>query len=214
MPKKKRTKKENGLVNFADVVEEAFGGASGGLQPPLLWVGFDPIDIRLFTPEMAPVETHWYSVDGTRRQFLCNGQPCAFCLAKVNVTRVLLLPVLDAVEREIAILPIPRDYKAGGLMDAIRPFMGKDAKDGLLEIARTRSRRYQVTPLSTDDDTDQGDDIIKSFLARTKDMDEDELASCYRSVFSSSSNQELLRDHPKLATRIRHRYQDLDLETL
>ena len=211
MPEKKKV---DGLVDIAEIAKADLGTSPEGQPPPLLRVGQEPLDIRVFTLQSVEAHMHWMQVDGSWMTFLCNDKPCTLCMAKNSPIKVLLLPVLDAVAREVGLLAIPRNRRAGSLLDALRPFLKEDAGNQLLEVSRSSSRRHQVTPLAADDDLDLGDDIIRAFLGRLDGMSGDDLTALYRGVYRRLTNQELLRDFPELAARIRHRHPDLDLKKL
>lgn len=202
------------LINISKLAEAEFNSPVAGPTLPLLRVGREPLDVRLFSLQSVEAEIHWCNVDGGWLTLSCNGKPCALCLARNSKTKVLLLPVLDAVAREVGLLPVPRDRRPGGLFDALRPYLKAKMGDKLLEISKTTSRRHQVVPLATDGDIDLGDDVVRAFLGRLEGMSGEDLAALYRGVYRSLTNAELLRDFSDLTTRIRHRHPDMDLEKL
>jgi len=159
------------------------------------------------------VGIHWYRDQGWL-VFRCNDEPCVFCLAKHRRQQVLLLPVLDAVNQEVSLLPVPRENRAGSLLDALRPYLRQDTGKALLEIFRSSTRRYQVMPLAGADRLDLGDEVIQSFVHRLRGMSPAEVGDYFRSSYRKLSNRELLRDFPELAARIKHRRPDLDLDRL
>lgn len=214
--KKRRAKKDSEksvLLDIRKIAEEQHDSSPVGLSLPMLRIGSDPLDIRIFTPQCVEAQMHWFQVDEGWITPLCNLDTCVLCRARYRPTETLLLPVLDAVAREIGILSVPRDRRAGSLLSVLSPFFRDENLGSLLEVSRNRSRRHEVIQLDGGD-LDLGEEVIRKFLASTKNMSVADLETLYRSVYQKLSNQELLRDFPELGTRILNREPDLDLTKL
>ena len=211
--KSKREREESVLLDIRKIAEEQHETSPTGFSLPMVRIGGDPRDIRIFTTECISALMHWLRFDEGWFTILCNLTPCALCRARYSPTEVLLLPVLDAVEREIGILSIPQDRRPGSLLRVLTPFLCDENIGSLLEVSRLRSKRYEITQLAGSD-LDLGDDVIRKFLAITENMSAADLKTLYRGVYQTASNQEILRDFPEVKTRILHREPKLDLTKL
>lgn len=186
-------------------------------------LGYDPVHLRLFTGDAHPALIHWPRVEGRPLPFLCNDPAwqareqrrprCAFCRAGVSREERLLLPACEVVDDEVVLLAIPRSGSPGSLLQALRPHFKPEFDTQLLEIRKRPTGRYEAIRLAGRD-LDLSDEAIKTFLARTVDLSPQELGDYFRQAYRQVANQELLRDLPELAKRIRNREPELDLSEL
>ncbi|TAK25730.1 MAG: hypothetical protein EPO40_22030 [Myxococcaceae bacterium] len=178
---------------------------------------FDPqlTLVRFVTRVLVPASIHTYVPAGSSKLTLhCNGQRCVLCMAKHKPTPIYQLPVYFIDDRELAVIEIEREGKAGGLRSPLVSLLKQaNFSDLIVEISR-KDGRYHVAVIRTLDDTnrdeaDYGDDALRDLAARRGVEARD-----VRAVVERRDNQTLLSDLDWLARKIRLYHPGLDLSAL
>jgi hypothetical protein len=200
---------------FIDLWEDTKPVAPTAADSPLrlLWVRDEPVVITPFSQTAIPVDIHWHQFEDKWDRFRCNGDTCAFCLAKRKQERLMLVPVFDPAAREILILPIPDDDVPGSLLAEIRTFFNPKSPHKLIQIVRLGKRRHVISAMPTEN-LDLGVDIIREFVDRMNAISAAELTEYYRGSYQSVSNATLLRDYPELKRTVEIHNPTLDLSQL
>ena len=208
------SRQNDDVINLAELATETFGSSPALAPLPLVRLGRDPVDIRLFTSDARPVDIHWLKDAGQWFVLRCNGERCVLCMGRNRRQRNALLPVLDAEAQEVALLPVPMDERADSLLHELKPHLGGEGGRKLLEVSRLENRRYSVTPLDGAESLDLGDDAIRGFIGRLDGMTSAAITEYYQLSYKQIANQDILRDFPRLRARVLNRHPGLDLDTL
>lgn len=141
-----------------------------------------------FTASVVRVKVHYLNSASIRDYTHCNGDGCILCrLARQPETRDLL-PVYDAVDKVVGVLPISTNLRANSLRPQLMAVLQrlKDQPRVLLGLRKADNVRFTVATYDLPENADDGADVILRFM---EDFDAGKID--LGSVFTRLSNDEL-----------------------
>ncbi len=166
--------------------------------------------LRFPTDKLVRVTAHYLPVDGRKLPFLCNGDPCAACMAGIPPVNMSFLWVVDVIAQDHGVLMFPTDGGALSISAQLRRiWMEHDYIEIVAEIMK-RNGRFIVRILNDlPEDDIPGDDVLDMIL----DGEEPSLEE-FLGLVEHLDNRDLLAAFPDLAKMLRLRHSGVDIDAL
>jgi hypothetical protein len=149
-----------------------------------------------FTTAMVRAQVHYIPSPAARGYVHCNGKGCLLCRLERQVETRDLLPVYDAVDKVVGVLPISPSMRPPALRPQVKLVLEQLQTQGrlLVGVRKPDNMSFVVTPYDLPENADDGATVILAFTEQFKAGRID--LGC---VYSRMTNEELAAV-PEIAT--------------
>lgn len=160
--------KENSQVTDALTLWSDEIAPAHPIAPPLVRLDTNECLVIFFSTSMLRVKVHFLDFAAVRGYVHCRGSHCLMCRLGRQVETRDLLPVYDAVNKMVAVLPISANLRPHALRPQLVPILHhlKENPRLVIGISKLDNVRFAVSTYPLTDGADDGADVILPFLEK------------------------------------------------